>query len=298
MRSVKKRIFLTGGTGFIGRNILERLSGKYHFIAPPHQELNLEDFERVELTLRKLRPDVVIHAANVGGNRKMKSTPSIAVSNLKMFFNLVRCSKNFKKMIHLGSGVEFGKEKPLVGVKEIDFDKKVPLDLFGFFKYVCAKYIEQSEKIINLRLFGIWGKYEDYEIRFISNAICKSILGMPITINQNVFFDYLHIDDFIEILDYFINHGVTHKTYNVGRGEKIDLLTIAKKINKLAPTKSKIIVRHKGLGNEYTCNDERLLKELGGFKFTSFDNSLEKLYQWYLSISHTFRKQSFLDDHF
>lgn len=298
MRVVKKRIFLTGGSGFIGRNILEQLSGKYHFIAPSHQQLNLEDFEKVEQTLKKMRPDVVIHTANVGGNRKMKSTAEMAISNLKMFFSLARSEMNFKKMIHLGSGIEFGKERPVVGVEEVDFDKRVPIDLFGFFKYICARYIEKSEKIINLRLFGIWGKYEDYEIRFISNAICKSILRIPITINQNVFFDYLYVNDFIKILDYIINNDVTYKTYNVGRGEKIDLLTIANKINQLAPYRSRILIRRRGLGNEYTCDNSRLLKELRGFKFTSLDKSIQELYGWYLSIKSSLKKKSFLDDHF
>lgn len=295
----KLKILLTGSNGFIGKNILEQLGHKYSFVAPSHHELDLLDAKAVQNFLKRNKSfDLVIHTAVIGGNRKIPNTADIAYKNLQMFFNIARCQQYFKKMIHLGSGIEFGKEKPIIRFSETDLDKRVPKDPFGFYKYICAKYIEATEKILNLRLFGIYGKYEDFEIRFISNAICKSILGLPITINRNVYFDYLYVNDFINILDYFIIHNVRYKTYNVGRGKIIDLLTIAHKINKIAAKKSKIIIHHQGLANEYTCKNRRLLKELAGFKFTDFDQSLKELYGWYLSIKDKLKKESFYDDHF
>ena len=58
---------------------------------------------------------------------------------------------------------------------------------------------------------------------------------MPIVINQNVRFDYLYVDDFIHILDYFIEHETKYRMFNVGTGSSIDLVTIARRI--LAVTK-------------------------------------------------------------
>lgn len=294
------RVFVTGSGGFIARNILEQLANKYDFVAPGHKQLDLLNSSSVDKFFRKNKHfDFVIHSAIVGGNRKVPNTPQVAVDNLRMFFNVVRNGNYFDRMIHLGSGIEYGKERLLRQIREVDFDKYVPEDNFGFYKYLCGKYIENSsKKIINLRLFGVFGKYEDASVRFISNAICKSILGIPITINQNVFFDYLYINDLVKVVDYFINNRGNFKTYNVGRGIPIDLATIAKKINAIADHKSKIIISKKGLGNEYTCDNSRLLKELGGFKFMDFDESLRELYQWYASIAHTLRRQSFLQDYF
>ena len=137
-----------------------------------------------------------------------------------------------------------------------------------------------------------------FRSRFISNAICKSIFGLPITMNKNVYFDYLYIDDFVEILDYFINHKTQFNTYNVCRGISVNLLTIAKKINGIAQKKSKIIVNQRGLGNEYTANNTRLLNEIGSFKFKDFDLSLIELYTWYHNNRKSIKRAELLDDHF
>ena len=133
----------------------------------------------------------------------------------------------------------------------------------------------------HLRIFGIFGKYEDYRYRFISNAIVNNINGLPIAMNQNVFFDYTYINDFVRIVDHFINHKAKHKFYNIGTGKKIDILTIANKINGIAEKKSKITVKNKGLNNEYTCDNSRLKNELKKFEFTDFDKALKELYDWY-----------------
>lgn len=292
----KLKVFLTGGTGFIGKNILEQLGKKYNFLAPSRQELDLKDPYKVENFLKTYTIDIVIHSAKIGGTRKVPNTVEIAEINTRIFLNIARNEKYFSKMIFIGSGADYDVSRPLVKVKEEEFDRVVPKDSFGFYKYICSKYIEKADKIINLRLFGIYGKYEDYELRFISNAICKNIFNLPITMRQNVFFDYVYINDFIKILDYFIRNNSKEKFYNIGIGKPIDLLTIAKTVNRISENKSKIIIKKKGLNNEYTCDNSRLLKEIPNLRFTDFKNSVEELYSWYKSIKSSLKKESFLID--
>ena len=186
-----------------------------------------------------------------------------------------------KKMIYLGSGAEYDKTKPIIDVEEEDFGKTIPKDDYGFFKYICSKHIEEQDDIVSLRIFGMFGKYEDYHYRFISNAICQNLNGLPIIINQNVFFDYVYIDDFVKIVDFFIKNKSKHKFYNIGTGKKIDLLTLANLINKVADKKGEIIIKTDGLNNEYTCSNKRLVNEINGLKFSDINNSIESLYLWY-----------------
>lgn len=295
----KKRIFITGSSGFIARNIIEKLQNKYIFVAPARKELDLTDVDSAGNFFKKNGYfDFVIHTAIVGGNRKTPNNSDIAITNLRMFFNVVKNKKHFERMIHLGSGIDYGKERPLKKVSEQEFDEYIPQDYYGFYKYLCAKYIESTDNVVNLRIFGIFGKYEDPSIRFISNALCKYILKMSITINRNVYFDYIYIDDFIKILDHFLNHKTKYRSYNIGTGKPVDLLTIAKKINNLSDYKSEIEVSQKGLANEYTCNIDRLKQEIGDFKFSNLEDSITKLYEWYLSKISSLKKKDFKNDYF
>lgn len=274
-------IFLTGVNGFAGKNLKEYLEKKYTLFAPSRQELDLLNEEKVEKFFKTHKIDVVIHTALVGGSRKEEATESALNQNLRMFFNIVRNKDRFKKMIHCGSGAEYDKRFPIVRVKEEDFDKRVPADEYGYGKYICSKYIENTEDIVCLRIFALFGKGEDYRYRFISNAMCRNIFGLPITMNQDVYFDYIYINDFVRIVEYFINHNAKHKFYNIGTGKRVNLKTIAEKINELADKKSKILIRKKGLNKEYSCNNERLLGELKDFKFTDFNSYMMELYAWY-----------------
>jgi GDP-L-fucose synthase len=161
------------------------------------------------------------------------------------------------------------------------FGVHVPEDAYGFSKYVMAKYIEQADKITNLRLFGVFGKYEDYEFKFISNAIVKNLLGMPIVINQNVNFDYLYVDDLIRMVAAFIGRRSQYRAYNAVSGRTIDLITIAQKINHLSDQSSEIVVRNPGMNVEYSADNQRIVHELGGFEYTDYDAAIASLYAWY-----------------
>jgi GDP-L-fucose synthase len=288
----KVRILITGANGFLGKHLREYLVDRYTLLVPSHKELDLLDENAVDNFFQTHKIDVVIHTALVGGSREEEAAESALEQNLRMFFNIVRNKKHFKKMIHCGSGAEYDKRFPIAGVKEEDFDKRVPADEYGFSKYLCSKYIENSEGIVCLRIFALFGKGEDYRYRFISNAMCRNIFGLPITMRQNVYFDYIYIKDFVRIVEYFINNKAKHKFYNIGTGKRVNLKTIARKINAMADKESKIIIKSKGLNNEYSCDNERLLNEISGFKFTDFDTYMKELYVWYNENKSLINKSS------
>ncbi|OGK26092.1 sugar epimerase [Candidatus Roizmanbacteria bacterium RIFCSPLOWO2_01_FULL_37_12] len=281
-----KKIFITGSSGFIGRNLKEYLQKKFTVFAPSHKQLNLLDADKVRIYILKNKINVILHCALIGGGKEDLEIKDIVYSNLRIFFNITRNSKLVDKIIHFGSGLEYDKNRPLKSVKEEDFDKKIPMDEYGFYKYVCAKYSENSQNIYDLVIFGIYGKYEDYLYRFISNSIIKNLLKMPIVINQNVVFDYLYINDLVKIVGYFISHKPKYKIFNLTSGKKIDLLSIAKLINSVGEFKSEIKILNKGLNNEYTASNNRLLKELTGFKFTPHRDTIKELYNWYKNRMH------------
>jgi UDP-glucose 4-epimerase len=272
---------ITGGSGFIGRNLAEHFSSRYAVTAPSSSELNLLDAEAVRAFLQAHRFDVVIHAATTRSSRRQPAIPGLLDRNCRMFFNLARNDGWFGKMIHFGSGAQYGRYGLPARVREDYFDSRVPGDPYGFSKYICAKYMERGERLVDLRLFGVFGKYEDWAVRFISNACCRVIKGLPIVMRQNVVFDYLWVDDLAEITAWFVEHEAPHRAYNVCTGRGVSLAEIASMVAVVSGRDPQIMVRQGGLGEEYTADNSRLLEAVGDFRFRPLRSSVEELYRWY-----------------
>lgn len=211
----KKTIFLTGGSGFIGRNLIEQLGSRYEITAPSHKALELTDQAAVTDFFKKQSFDIVIHSAVKPGHRNAPERAGIFEASLQMFFNLARNRGRFGKLIFLSSGAVYDISKPIVKAKEDELGRRVPVDEHGLAKYIIARHIEQLDNAVELRIFGTFGKYEDYSIRFISNAICKMLFDLPVTLRQDRKFDYLFIDDLVKVVDYFILNKNKYKVYNV-----------------------------------------------------------------------------------
>lgn len=290
-------ILLTGGSGFIGRNILESfLAEKYNILAPSHRDLDLTDEKATELFFAANSIDVVIHAAGKPGHRNAKDPSNIFYADMRMFLNLLRNEDHFGKMIVISSGAIYDQRFEIKKTKEGDYIKHLPADEHALYRYACAKLAEGNKKITELRIFGIFGKYEDYAIRFISNAICKTLFNLPVTIKQNRKFDYLFVDDLMPILDYFVDHEPKQSIYNITPNESIELFNIAKKVLAMSGKDLPIKIAQEGMGLEYSGDNARLKREIGNLKFTPIDEAIKKLYQWYSGNKSRIGKKLLMED--
>lgn len=286
------KILIIGANGFIGKHLCEYFTknSTYTLLTPSSKELNISQEDSVDAYMETHKPDVIINCANRGGGRD-SGNENIVHENLRMFFNIVKHSDKVSKIIHFGSGAEYSKHKPIVDVKEEDADLAMPLDEYGFYKSVCSKFIEKSDNNLNLRIFGCYGEYENYEFKFISNAIVKNLLHLPITINKNVFFDYIYVNDLVKIVDHFLHHECKHKVYNLTTGKKIDLITLAHLINETSDFQSEIKIINDGLNNEYTSNNDRLIDEIREIEFTSHRTAIIEMRNYYASILDTIDRE-------
>ena len=104
----QKKILITGGSGFIGKNLSEFLSQEYQVVSPASKVLNLCNQLQVEEYLKKNKIDIVIHAANYRGKKKEPYNEYKVLENgLRMYANLERCSHLYGKMYYFGSGAEY-----------------------------------------------------------------------------------------------------------------------------------------------------------------------------------------------
>lgn len=276
------KILVTGATGFIGKNLVAELHNKYDIEHPNRKELNLLDGEAVESYIMANQFDIVIHAANMNNTRNTAMTPYDSLDgNLRMFFNLERCRKYYGKMYYFGSGAEYDMQHYIPDMKEEYFGIHIPKDPYGFSKYIMSKTCECADNIYDLRLFGVYGRYEEWERRFISNAICRALKGRDITLQKNVYFDYLWVDDLCHIMEWFVETKPKYKHYNVCRGTKIDLYSLALMVREILDIDCNIVVGESGWKPEYTGNNERLLEEAGNIQFTEFRESIQQLCEFY-----------------
>jgi GDP-L-fucose synthase len=275
------KVLITGGSGFIGRNLTEYLGDRYSITAPSSGELNLLDQDCVEEYLRAGQFDVVMHTATTRSNRRVGAAPEMLDRNCRMFFNLAHNRSLFGKMLHFGSGAEYCRTGLPARVSESYFDTRIPTDPYGFSKYICTKHAGSAENIFVLRLFGVFGKYEAWDVRFISNACARVVKGLPIVIRQNVKFDYLYVSELAGLVAWFVDHEPKQKSYNVCRGEAYTLLELAEMVAAASGRNPEIRVLNQTLAPEYSANNARLLDEIGGFHFRAMSDCIRELYRWY-----------------
>ena len=106
------KIYITGGTGLVGSNIIENEKiNKCTVIAPRHSEIDLLNFDEVKNFIQKEKPDLIIHTAGqVGGIQANISDPyGFFTNNTVMGVNLIRAAKEVgvKNLLNLSSSCSY-----------------------------------------------------------------------------------------------------------------------------------------------------------------------------------------------
>lgn len=273
-----KKILLTGGTGFVGKNILPFLKERHDVIAPTRQELDLRDGEAVQKYVETGKIDVIIHSANPNPVKSAQYDEQghMFEDSMRIFMNFYNVSQLCEKIIYLGSGAEYDKTKEIISIKETDIGRAIPKDIYGFSKYIMNELARKSSNIYNARLFACYGPY-DHESKFITHVIRCCLKNEDITMRQNCYFDYLHVFDLAKILLYFVENDMKYHDYNIASGKRNSLLEIAEEVRRQMGGSNRIVVAQEGWNNEYTANIDRLNQESGiKEQFISLEEGIEK----------------------
>lgn len=276
------KLLITGGKGFIARSLAEQLGGAHAVSAPGRDELDLLDAQRMAAFIKAGHFDAVLHCATYDAAPKTstKDPARVLEYNLRMFFNLARRQGDFGRLVYFGSGAEFGREYWKPRMAEDYFDTHVPADQYGFSKYLMTKYALASENIYNLRLFGVFGKYDDWRYRFIPNLCARAALNMPLVIEQNRTMDFIGIDDLAAVAGWALTGKPRRRVYNVCSGQARDFKTLARTVLGVAGRELPVTFKAEGMGPEYTGDNAVLLSEMKGFKFRDINESVRAMYDW------------------
>lgn len=249
------KILITGGSGFIAREIKPYLERKdWEVLNPSRTELDVSRQEEL-LKYFELNPniDVVIHTAVRGGRRTVVDTNDIILYNWGMFSNLKKCLTElnlYKKLIHLGSGAALDR------FKDVDensvLGRYIPDDYYGLSKYLIENTIcsLNDPRMVNVRIFGCFG-FSEQEDRLIHANLRKAILGEPLIIHQDKFMDFIYVEDLVSILINIIEGEISEISLDACYEQKFLLSDIAKIILEVTDSKSEIIIQNNYPGKSY-----------------------------------------------
>ena len=202
------KILVTGGNGFVGKNLIKSLQDKYDVYSPSSSELDLTDSQQVKTYLQTKYFDVIIHCAIKGGSRLQPDTAETMYQNLSMYFHLMDNRDRFGKFFNFASGAEFDRRKgihPIPRNNNYNLNTSWPIDYYGMSKNIISRLLKTDRQSYNFRIYGVFGTDED-DSRFIKSSLLKIKQNLPIEIYQDKLMDFIHIDDLTSIIKYYLSN--------------------------------------------------------------------------------------------
>jgi len=275
------KIVIAGANGFVGKNFVEKLSDKsYEVVALSRSICDLSSSTELKNICSEIKPDLLIHSAVSLTNTD---------NNLSMYFALENASRYFGKCVMIGSGAEYSHQRYKPLMKEEYYDPSCPPDNqnpYHMSKFTISRLhsFSSCQNIFNFRVFGLYGLYEDYKRRLISNNIYNYITTGTMSYNKDISFDYLYVDDLLNAILHFNDQiNPKHRTYNVCSGQSTKFSSILSDcIVALGGSTDQIICQDPSLSSyDYSGSCSRFETEFN-YKIsrTSFSNATLKLTPW------------------
>jgi len=308
------KYLVTGGAGFIGSHLCERLLEKGEVVcldnfdpyySPQAKRKNIEplmkhpDFELVEGNildrelLSRLFADVdyVFHNAAQAGVRASVENPlKTHEVNATGTLNLleVAADSGVRKVINASSSSVYG------NVSYLPFDEdhpNVPVSPYGASKLVAEHYCRVFSELhgletVSLRYFTVFGPRmrPDLAINIFTG---KALNNEPIEVfgDGEKTRDFTFIDNIIDANLRVIERG--SGVYNIGGGERISINELAKRIVAIVGGESKIIYSDSVKGDaEHTWSDvSKARRDIGYEPGIGLDQGLERYVEWYIEAN-------------
>ena len=264
-------ILITGGNGNLAKIIHKHLSTEFNIICITRKDFDLLNLQELTNYLNNNKFDVLIHTAISGGRRTKEENGDVVYENLLMFENLMKFSNKFKLIINFDSGAIYDRSTDIYCKKESE-ELNIPIDYYGFSKYLIYKRSLQYYNVVNFRIFNIFHVNEEPD-RFIKSCFLAKKNGTNVSIFQDKYFDFMYEDDFIKVIKYYVDYYSENlpKTFNLSYTNKYKLSDIA---NIILNNKEQIVIIDSSCSKNY-CGDGKLLTSLS-IELDGLENSLKK----------------------
>ena len=298
-----KRIVVTGGAGFLGSHLVERLGCSRIFV-PLYPECDLTRPEAVERLFQQHRPEILIHlAAVVGGIGANRQNPGrFFYENARMGIQLIEAARRYgtEKTVVVGTVCAYPKFTP-VPFREEDLWTGYPEETnapYGIAKKVllvqCQAYRQQyGMNAIYLLPVNLYGPRDNFDLdtSHVIPALIRKFLEAQEQGQRHVTLwgdgsptrEFLFVKDAAEAIVLATERYDKPEPVNLGTGQEISVRDLASKIASLTGYGGEILWdTSKPNGQPRRCLDvTRAEREFGFRASTPLDQGLRETIAWY-----------------
>jgi CDP-paratose synthetase len=270
---LKKKILITGSTGFVGSNIISLLLKKNVYIYDVLRNKNkknkkirdfkknnnyspifYKNFNELEKKLKKIKIDIVINCATYyTGKNNIKSIENLVQTNIIFCSVILEILKNkIKKFINFGSMMEYSRGNHFS-----------PKNFYAITKYTFQKIEEfyklnnKNIKFFDLKLYETYGD-NDVRKKIIPTIIKSYSNNKSIKIvSKNLKMNFIHIESLVKAIYMIIFNKIKEGEYCLKNNKFIIIQQLIKSLNK----KLKKKIKTKYLSKKSISNSSKQLKK-------------------------------------
>ncbi len=325
-----KKVIVTGGSGFIGSNLVKLLLSKRYFVinidslkysANPYNTADLKKnknylFIKVDLNnkkkitqiLKKYKPSGIFNlAAETHVDRSIDTPYNFIHSNILGTYNLLEAILAYKKkikLIHISTDEVYGDILKGRSSEKYPYNPSSPYSSSkASADHLIKAYIRTYK--IQAVISNCCNNYgpNQFPEKLIPKLIFNIINNKPLPIygrgkNSR---EWMHVLDHCEALLLIFIKGKVGENYNIGSGINLKNVDIAQKLLKIAKnkylnidsnTKIKFVKDRPGHDIRYALNNNKIKKKLGWKAKISIEKGLVQTFDWYLNNKNFFKSVS------
>jgi len=306
---MKKKIYLSGGNGMVGRNIINHIESKnYKILSPKRSDLNLLNYNETKNFITKNKPDIIIHTAGVVGGieANINNPVKFLVENTQIGLNILTASKEMKikNFINLGSSCMYPHNSNNSLSEEQILSGKLESTNEGYAlaKICITKLCEYLNSEDNSLLYktiipcNLYGKYDNFDnnsshmipavIKKIHEAKKNKLQFVDIWGDGHARREFMYASDLADFIYFAIkNFYKMPQNINVGIGEDHSINDYYKKIANIIGFKGKFINDlSKPIGMKKKLINNQKLIEFGWKHKTSLEDGIKRTYEYFLKV--------------
>ena len=318
-----KKIIVTGGSGFIGSNLVNFLLKKKFFVvnldkltysANKHYvsfrtkknykliKVDINNKKKLISIIQKFKPKAIFNLAaethvdrSIDGPKNFIQTNIIGTFNLLESLRFLNKKKISPKLIHISTDEVYGDINK--GRSDENYKYK-PSSPYSASKASADHLVKSYIRTFNLNavISNCCNNYGPYQ--FPEKLIPKMITNifqnkeLPIYAKGQNSREWIHVEDHCEALFRLYLKGKNGESYNVGSNRNLRNIDLVKKILKICKsmnikigkkTKIRFVKDRPGHDFRYALNNKKIQKELKWKSKIDFDRGLRQTIKWYLN---------------